>query len=68
MSPSELAKLRQLLNEYLDRGWVCPSMSQYRAPIFFVVKKDRGAPYVYKLLGKKNKQINKTQPLSITSD
>ena len=30
------------LNKYLSKGWVCPSISPYGAPILFVCKKDGG--------------------------
>ena len=31
--------MRQQLDEYLEKGWICPSCSPYGAPIVFVWKK-----------------------------
>ena len=39
VSAAELAKVRHQLNEYLEKGWICPSSSPYGAPIVFIRKK-----------------------------
>ena len=40
MSPLELQEVRKQLDELLDKGWIRPSVSPYRAPILFVRKKE----------------------------
>ena len=40
MSSSELAELKQQLEELLEKGFIRPSTSPYGAPIIFVKKKD----------------------------
>ena len=40
MSPAELQQVSKQLQEYLDKGWIRPSTSQFGAPILFVRKKD----------------------------
>ena len=40
MSQSELAEVRQQLDEYMSKGWIRPSSSQWGAPVIFVRKKD----------------------------
>ena len=39
ISVAELAKVRRQLDEYLEKGWICPSSSPYSAPIVFIRKK-----------------------------
>ena len=40
MSSAELVEVHIQLNEYLERGWICPIISPYRAPVLFVHKKE----------------------------
>ena len=40
MSSSELAELKQQLEELLEKGFISPSTSPFGAPIIFVKKKD----------------------------
>jgi len=40
MAPIELAELRVQLQEMLDKGQICPSVSPWGAPVLFVKKKD----------------------------
>ena len=40
MSPTELKELKTLLNELLDKDFICPSASPFAAPVLFVSKKD----------------------------
>ena len=40
MAPTELLKLMMQLKEYLDKGFIRPSMSPWGAPVLFVKKKD----------------------------
>ena len=40
MSSAELAEVCKQLSEYLEHGWICPSVSLYGAPILFVCKKE----------------------------
>ena len=39
ISATELAEVRCQLNEYLEKGWICPSCLPYGAPIVFIRKK-----------------------------
>ena len=39
VSAAELAEVRSQLDEYLKKGWICPSSSPYGAPIVFIRKK-----------------------------
>ena len=38
MSPVEIADIRKQLDEYLSKGWIRPSTSPYKAPIFLLGK------------------------------
>ena len=40
MSPLELAELKRQLTEYLDKGWVHVSTSEYTVPILSVIQAD----------------------------
>jgi hypothetical protein len=40
MPPAELAKLQKQLQELLDKGFICPSISPWGCPTLFVKKKD----------------------------
>jgi hypothetical protein len=40
MTPKELAELKVQLNELLDKGYICPSLSPWVCPALFVKKKD----------------------------
>jgi hypothetical protein len=40
MAANQLAKLKEQLQELLDKGYICPSASPWGAPIIFVPKKD----------------------------
>ena len=40
MAPVELAELKKQLQEYLDKGFIKPSVSPWRAPVLLVKKKD----------------------------
>ena len=40
MSEAELAEVRVQLQEYLAKGWIRPSQSNFAAPVLFVRKKD----------------------------
>ncbi|WMV50032.1 hypothetical protein MTR67_043417, partial [Solanum verrucosum] len=40
MAPSELTELKDLLQELLEKGFIRPSVSPWRAPALFVKKKD----------------------------
>jgi hypothetical protein len=40
MAAIQLAKLKEQLQELLDKGYVCPSASPWGAPVIFVPKKD----------------------------
>jgi hypothetical protein len=40
MAANQLAELKQLLQELLDKGYIRPSASPWGAPIIFVLKKD----------------------------
>ena len=40
MEPSELKELKTQLQELVDRGFIRPSTSPWRAPVLFVKKKD----------------------------
>jgi hypothetical protein len=40
MATNQLAKLKEQLQELLDKGYICPSASPWGAPIIFVLKKD----------------------------
>jgi hypothetical protein len=39
MAANQLAKLKEQLQELLDKGYICPSASPWGAPIIFVPKK-----------------------------
>ncbi|KAI3754587.1 hypothetical protein L1987_54374 [Smallanthus sonchifolius] len=41
LAPSEMKELMSQLQELLDRGFIRPSISPWRAPVLFVKKKDR---------------------------
>lgn len=40
MAPAELRELKEQLQELLDKGFICPSISPWGAPVIFVRKKD----------------------------
>jgi hypothetical protein len=40
MALAELKELNEQLQELIDRGFICPSVSPWGAPILFVKKKD----------------------------
>jgi hypothetical protein len=40
MGPVELKELKEQLQEILDRGFICPCVSPWGAPVLFVKKKD----------------------------
>nr|GFB71414.1 putative reverse transcriptase domain-containing protein [Tanacetum cinerariifolium] len=40
MAPIELKELKDQLQELLERGFICPSVSPWGAPVLFVKKKD----------------------------
>jgi hypothetical protein len=40
MAPSELKELKKQLEDLVDRGFICPSVSLWGAPVLFVRKKD----------------------------
>ncbi len=40
MAPSELKELKVQLQELLDKGFICPSISHWGAPVLFVKKMD----------------------------
>jgi hypothetical protein len=40
MALSELKKLKEQLQELLDKGFICPSISSWGAPELFIKKKD----------------------------
>jgi hypothetical protein len=40
MTSSELKELKEQLQELLDKGFICPSISPWGAPVLFVKKKD----------------------------
>lgn len=41
LSPNELQEAKKQVASLLEKGWIKPSISPYRAPILFVVKKDK---------------------------
>jgi hypothetical protein len=40
MATNQLAKLKEQLQELLDKGYICPSASPWGTPIIFALKKD----------------------------
>jgi hypothetical protein len=40
MATNQLTELKKQLQELLDKGYICPSASQWGAPVIFVPKKD----------------------------
>ena len=40
MSVPELTELKMQLQELLDKGFICPSVSPWGAPVLFMKKKD----------------------------
>ncbi|XP_070049924.1 uncharacterized protein [Nicotiana tomentosiformis] len=40
MAPAELKELKDQLQELLEKGFICPSISPWGAPVLFVKKKD----------------------------
>jgi hypothetical protein len=40
MTTSELAELKELIRELLEKGFICPISSPWGAPVIFVPKKD----------------------------
>ena len=41
MASLELKELKEQLQDLLDKGFICPSISLWGAPVLFVKKKDR---------------------------
>jgi hypothetical protein len=40
MASSKMKELKEQLQELLDKGFICPSISQWGAPVLFIKKKD----------------------------
>jgi len=40
MAPTELKKLKNQLEDLLDKNFICPSFSSWGTPVLFVKKKD----------------------------
>ena len=40
MAPAELQELKIQLKELIEKGFICPSVSPWGAPVLFVKKKD----------------------------
>ncbi len=40
MAPTELKELKIQLQELLDKGFICPNVSPWGAPVLFIKKKD----------------------------
>ncbi len=40
MAPAELKELKVQLQELLEKGFICPNVSRWGAPVLFVKKKD----------------------------
>ena len=40
MAPAELKELTEQLADLLDKGFICPSVSPWGAPVLFMRKKD----------------------------
>ncbi len=40
LTPGEQESLDKFLDEHLNKGYICPSKSQYASPFFFIKKKD----------------------------
>jgi hypothetical protein len=40
MAPAELKELKEQLQELIDKGFICPSVSPWGVPVLFVKKKD----------------------------
>ena len=54
MSKEELAAVKSMIADYLQKGWIHPSASLYGAPVIVIHKKD-GALHIcidYRLLNK----------------
>ena len=41
MSEEELAAVKSIIADYLQKGWIHPSASPYGAPVIVIHKKDR---------------------------
>ena len=57
LSVEELAEVCRQLDEYLEKGWIKPSVSPYGASILFVCKKE-GMLHMcidFRILNKKNR-------------
>ena len=40
MSKEELAAVKSMITDYLQKGWICPSASLYGALVIVIRKKD----------------------------
>ena len=40
MAPAEMAELKKQLEELLEKGFICPSVLPWGAPVLFVKQKD----------------------------
>ena len=68
MSSAELLKVGKQLNEYLERGWMYPSMLPCGAPVLFLHKKE-GKLRMYIVFRALNKQTKlDAYPLSRIDD
>ena len=68
MLQNEDQGLRDWLTEQLEKGYICPSKSQYASSFFFIKKKDGKLRHVQDYLRINNYTIRNQYPLPLISD
>ena len=67
-SRNEREKVQKFVNKYLQKGYIQPSKSEQKSPVFFVGKKDRGRRIVIDYQKLNRQTIKNNYPLLLIMD
>ena len=68
MAPKEMEELKSQLEEFLDKGYIRPSVSPWGAPVLFVRKKDASLRLCIDYMELNKVTINNKYPLPRIDD